>query len=57
MRLKKKKTRTEIAPGLPILRIELQDGLEVLNGFGELLARAQNLRDGTHGRDRPLVMS
>lgn len=48
---------TQAAPGLSIGRIQLEDILQVLDRFGELLLGAKNARDGVHSGDRPLVVT
>lgn len=48
---------TETAPSLSALGIQLQDVLEILDGLGKLLPGSEDLRDGGHARNGPLVVS
>lgn len=48
---------TETAPNITIVRINLENILQVLDGGGKLLHAPEDARDGLHSRDRPIVVA
>lgn len=47
--------RTETAPDLAIVPVQLEDALEVLDGLGPLVGGAQDAAHAVHGLDGPRV--
>lgn len=48
---------TKASPHVTVIRIKLQYASQILHRLGKLLSRSQDVRDGVHCGDRPLVVS
>jgi hypothetical protein len=47
---------TKAAPDVTVVRVEFENASQVLHGLWELLTCSQNMGNGVHCRDRPLVV-
>ena len=47
----------QATPSLSTARIQLQDVLQILNGFRELFLCPEDARDGVHSWNRPLIVT
>jgi len=47
---------TKAAPNVTVVRVKFENASQVLHGLWKLLACSQNMGNGVHRRDRPLVV-